>query len=281
MGRTLFISDLDGTLLGADARLSARTTQLLRNLTDAGVAVTVATARTPATVHPLMEGAGLRIPAIVMTGAARWDFATMTYSNSHLMTPGQAAAIEGAFDSAGLTPFIYCLEPDSPLEVFRARKPLSAHERAFADERSGLPLKRMYLDAEPGAHSPRILYFGMGDPGIVAHAAELIRTAVPDVCMSVYNDTYCPSVGLIEVFAPGVSKANAALRLKAETGADRLVVYGDNLNDLPMMAVADLSVAVANARPEVLAAADTVIGANTDDAVARHIDQITGRYAAI
>ena len=53
------------------------------------------------------------------------------------------------------------------------------------------------------------------------------------------------------------------------TGADRVVVYGDNLNDLPMFAVADEAVAVANARPQVLAAADRIIGRNTDDSVAK------------
>jgi len=50
------------------------------------------------------------------------------------------------------------------------------------------------------------------------------------------------------------------------------VVFGDNLNDLPMMAVADVAVAVENALPEVKAKADVVIGPNTDDAVARWIE---------
>lgn len=66
-----------------------------------------------------------------------------------------------------------------------------------------------------------------------------------------------------------MSKADAVMRVKEMTGADRVVVYGDNLNDLPMFAVADEAVAVANARPQVLAAADRIIGRNTDDSVAK------------
>jgi hydroxymethylpyrimidine pyrophosphatase-like HAD family hydrolase len=54
-------------------------------------------------------------------------------------------------------------------------------------------------------------------------------------------------------------------------GVERVVVFGDNLNDLSMFEVADLAVAVDNALPEVKAAADVVIGANTTDAVARFI----------
>jgi hypothetical protein len=55
--------------------------------------------------------------------------------------------------------------------------------------------------------------------------------------------------------------------------ADRLTVFGDNLNDLPMMAVADVAVAVENALPEVKKAADIVIGTNQSDAVALYLEQ--------
>jgi hydroxymethylpyrimidine pyrophosphatase-like HAD family hydrolase len=65
--------------------------------------------------------------------------------------------------------------------------------------------------------------------------------------------------------------------MKARVKAERLVVYGDNLNDLPMMKVADVAVAVENALPEVKAAADVVIGANSDDSVAKHILALTQR----
>jgi len=70
------------------------------------------------------------------------------------------------------------------------------------------------------------------------------------------------------VFRCGVSKAAAVLKLKSFLGADRLTVYGDHLNDLPMFAVADESVAVSNALPEVLSAASRIIGPNTLPSVA-------------
>ncbi|MDE6134546.1 MAG: HAD family hydrolase, partial [Muribaculaceae bacterium] len=59
--------------------------------------------------------------------------------------------------------------------------------------------------------------------------------------------------------------------LKERTGADRLMVFGDNLNDIPMFEVADVAVAVGNALPEVKAAADVVIEPNYTDSVARYI----------
>ena len=61
------------------------------------------------------------------------------------------------------------------------------------------------------------------------------------------------------------------LELKKSVGADRLVVFGDNLNDLPMFAVADVAVAVENAFTEVKEHADVVIGPNYTDSVANYI----------
>ena len=61
-------------------------------------------------------------------------------------------------------------------------------------------------------------------------------------------------------------------RLANELGATRIIVFGDNRNDLSMMRIADHSVAVANAYDEVKAQADEVIGCNDDDAVVKWIE---------
>ena len=53
--KTLYVTDLDGTLLGGDSRISNASAEMLTRLADAGVMFTAATARTPATVQPLMR----------------------------------------------------------------------------------------------------------------------------------------------------------------------------------------------------------------------------------
>ena len=75
----------------------------------------------------------------------------------------------------------------------------------------------------------------------------------------------------METYAPGVSKAVAVRRLATEVGAERLVVFGDNRNDIPMMRIADLAVAPENAMDEVKAIADIVIEPNYTHSVARFI----------
>ena len=59
--------------------------------------------------------------------------------------------------------------------------------------------------------------------------------------------------------------------LRQMAGADRVVAFGDNHNDLAMAGEADVFCAVANATADVLNCADQVIPANTEDGVIRYL----------
>lgn len=68
------------------------------------------------------------------------------------------------------------------------------------------------------------------------------------------------------------SKASAALWLKSSLGCGRLVVFGDEENDVDLFEAADEAYAVANAADVLKAVATGVIGANDEDGVARWLD---------
>lgn len=73
-------------------------------------------------------------------------------------------------------------------------------------------------------------------------------------------------------------KEAAVLRLKDRVGADSLIVFGDNHNDIGMMRLADLSFAPAGSAPQALEVADEVIPSNDDDGVAETIEQNLQRW---
>lgn len=272
---TLYATDLDGTLLGPDARLSQPTTDMLRQLISGGTLVTFITARTPATIMPILRPAGMQLPGVAMTGATIFNPATDTYECVHYFRPEDVRAINRALASTGLNAFAITLPKGSNrLELYHPGKMLTPIERQYVLDRLTTPYKHFTLAQwQPvESHTSTVLYFAMGGPENIQQAADAINSST-HAFASPYPDTYHPGVALLEVFPRGVSKANGLMLLKERLGADRVVAFGDNLNDLPMMQVADVAVAVDNAHPSVKEAADLVIGANTSDAVPRFIFQ--------
>ena len=77
----------------------------------------------------------------------------------------------------------------------------------------------------------------------------------------------------LEIVPKVASKARAALQLKEMLGAERLVVFGDQVNDIPLFSVADEAYAVGNAVPELKALATGVIGTNDEDAVVHWLEE--------
>lgn len=270
---TLYISDLDGTLLDNDARLSADASGLISSLTDSGAIISVATARTPATVEPLLADTRTADELVVMTGAAIWDRSLARFADIHLIPADEVPMMLRIFKEWNLRPFCYVLNDDNRyLDVYHESPDLTSEEKVFVDQRAQLTLKGFHLgyDCPEDYYSRVALFFGMGSRHDIVGVAERLR-ASSNCYISYYKDTYSPDLWLLEIFAPGVSKADGVWRLKNRLGADRVVAFGDNLNDIPMLQLADVAVVVENALPEVKAVADVVIGPNTSNSVALFI----------
>lgn len=269
---TLYVSDLDGTLLGQDSRLSAGTVATLnRIIGELGGLFTVATARTPATVVPLMQEVHATLPFIVIGGSAMWNPVTMSYEHTHGIDQDTVNAVADVFDRHHGHPFIY--RRHGSLLYTHHYGPLSLQEERFVHERQHLPLKRFFLDDSNYRHSEdeALLIFAMNKFAVLEAIARDLRAMVRSCSVMLYHDIFDPDDGYLEIFTAGTSKAAAIGELAREVGAGRVVVFGDNRNDIAMMQAADHSVAVDNAFPEVKTAASEVIGPNTDDSVARWI----------
>ena len=268
--KTLYVSDMDGTLLGSDSLVSGRTAEIITDLTRRGALITVATARTPATVVPLLADTLTTPPAIVMTGAAQWLREPGEFRNVHFIPADDLGEVGDVCGHYGIHPFVYSLDTPSFLSVYHDTAELNRQEAEFYTARRHLTLKRFHLGTTAPDPSRIVLCYATGHHEAIFAAADALRQR-RELAISCYYDIFDHEVAHLEIFAPGVSKASAVSKLKAQLGADRVVVFGDNLNDIPMMRVADYAVAVGNAFDEVKEMADTVIGPNTDDSVARFI----------
>lgn len=270
--RTLYVSDLDGTLLNDDSVLSRSTVSMLnRIIEEQGGLFTVATARTPATVVPLMQDVRANLPFIVIGGSAMWNPVTGSFENTHGIDDETVNAVADVFDRHSLHPFIYRRHGNNLLHAHHCG-PLSVQEERFVAARQHLPLKRFFLDDQHYRHNTdeALLIFAMNKYAVLkALAADL--QALSSCTVMLYHDIFDESEGYLEIFTASTSKAGAIRDLARQVAADRIVVFGDNRNDIAMLQAADHSVAVENAFPEVKAAACEVIGPNTADSVPRWI----------
>ena len=271
---TLYVSDMDGTLLNSNSVLSQYTTDKLNELiANEGVLFTVATARTPATVVSLMSNIKATVPFIVMTGAALWDSNADSFISVKAMPNDDVRQILEVFERHGINPFVYRRHENTL--IVNHVEDLSDKEKEFIEPRIKTKYKRLHLSAKLETDSPdeAVLVFSMGEYGTEESIVAEIKDKNIQCAPACYYDIFDTSQGILDIYAPSTTKAHAIKQLAETLGVERIVVFGDNRNDIPMMKIADHSVAVSNAFDDVKAIADEVIGSNDEDAVVKWIER--------
>ena len=101
------------------------------------------------------------------------------------------------------------------------------------------------------------------------------RIAHFDIIGLLGDITYSTNNGLVEISTVGISKALGVEQVARplEICPEDVVAFGDMPNDVPMLRWAGLGVAMGNAHPEAVAAADEVTTGNDDDGLARVLER--------
>ena len=249
-------TDLDGTVVRSDGTISARTRDVLVAVEATGAMVVIVTGRPPRWLHGIAEQTGHHGLAICANGALLYDLHTEQVVQAHPIEVDDAHRLVQQLRTAipGLT---------FAVEVVGVE---FAHEPAYHPRWTTDP-GTLVAEIEVLLSGPVAKLLGrheaMGSDELLARA----RAVVGDELATL---THSSRDGLLEISAAGISKASTLESVCVERGyaAADVVAFGDMPNDLPMLAWAGRSVAVANAHPEVLAAVDEVTSSNDDDGVA-------------
>lgn len=272
--KTLYVTDMDGTLLNSNSEISDQTAEILNRLIkEQEILFTVATARTPATVVKLMEKIDSITPYIVMAGGATWNNHTKQYDEVRTIDNEILDKILTIFSRHNIHPFVYRLHGNQIL--VHHVSPLTESEQQFIAPRITTPLKKLRLDERLNTDDPdrTILVFAMGQFDTLRNIANEIEEEKTTCSLNCYHDIFNKEQGILDIYTAGTTKASAIARLADKLGAERTVVFGDNLNDLPMMKQANYSIAVSNAFDEVKLHANEIIGSNDEDSVAHWIEK--------
>ena len=255
----LVATDLDGTLVRSDGTVSPRTTAAIARVEAAGVPFVMVTGRPPRWMGGIAEATGHRGLAVCANGALVYDLHAARIVRPDLLS-GEAAL--GVVDA---------LRRELPGIAFAVER----HEADFAHE----PSYRPRWDSSDKLTQAPVEQLLAGDVvKLLARHEELTADELLASARGAVGDaatlTHSSADGLLEISAAGVSKASGLASLAADFGVEAadVIAFGDMPNDLPMLAWAGRAVAVANAHPEVLAAADEVTASNDDDGVAQVLD---------
>jgi Cof subfamily protein (haloacid dehalogenase superfamily) len=260
----LIATDLDGTLVRSDDTVSAYTHAVLDRVRAAGIPVVGATGRGPRLTE-LTRNDIRAADFLVMAGGGRvvdqTDPAGPVVLRDERIAGDLLAAMLADLEArvGPLTIMVEALDADdSPLWGDYDptwRYPQRLERRPRADCFSGKVIKAFARAADRDVDD------------LLAAAREVIPPSVASVTQA--------GLGFVEICAPGVDKATGLAVVADSLGVDRadVLVFGDMPNDLPMFEWAGWGrVAVANAHPDVLAAADAIAPANDDDGVATYLD---------
>ncbi len=261
---TLYVSDLDGTLLDRSGQLSPRTRQGLTRLLDQGLLFTVASARHVSSIRSVLGDLPLRLPVISGNGACISDLQSGRHELVRTLAPAMAQSIFALIRQHDLLPF-FSTHDSRVGDRLYYQGARNAGQQGFIDERlqSADPRLRQTDQLQDHLREPVVTFV------VVDHEAALValQAAVEALCgdaveTHLQDDMYAPHWSWLTIHDRQATKDQAIVTLVQRYAlAEReIVVFGDNVNDVTMLRAAHRGITRGNAIDAVKREAHTGIG---------------------
>jgi hypothetical protein len=258
----LIASDVDGTLLGVGEVPSARTRAVIDRALAADVPFVLVTGRPPRWVPRVAKDVPNVRWALCANGAVLYDIHADHVHIAHTLPPEALLELERACAVA---------LPNAWLGVERVGT------SAFDDAEAQFLCEDDYRHAWAGPdHTsvPRAALFERPAIKLLARdpdqtSEQMVAALAPHIGDTI-DLTFSTSNGLVEAAPHGVSKATGLADFAAERGigVEEVIAFGDMPNDIAMLIWAGHGVAMGNAHPAVIDAADEITASNLDDGLA-------------
>ncbi len=268
----LLAIDLDETLLDASSKISPRNKQAIRAAVERGVVIAISTGRMHLTGLPYARELALNTdwPMISYQGALIKTTEDGTVLYYRPMTLDTAVAVAAVAEERGEE---ICAYIDERFYINRENRYSRYYRSRYDIVVEVVGRLDRFLEEEDCPPAKMTIFNWEGD---FSGIKEDLQEGRPNQFTMLK-----PHPFFLEFSHRKATKGQALRRLAGALDISRqeIISFGDSHNDLDMIEYAGLGVAVANASPEVLAAADLVTAANTEDGVARVIeDYISAGY---
>jgi len=263
----LIACDVDGTLLDEDETITPRTRDAVRAAVAAGARFVLSTGRPPRWIRPVVDALGFAPMAVCANGAVIYDPAT------DRVVAARTLPVDTLAELAELAIRVI---PGAGLAVERIGE--RAHDTATPQFISSPGYEHAWLNPDNTEVSIDDLLSAPAIKLLIRRSGARSGDMAAELAKHVGIEgdiTYSTDNGLVEIVPLGISKATGVAEVAKPLGivSDEVLAFGDMPNDLPMLRWAGHGVAMGNAHPDVLAAADEVTARNSDDGVGRVLER--------
>lgn len=261
--KTLYVSDLDGTLLRNNERTSDFTNSVINDLTERGMIFSYATARSLITAKKATKGIVAKIPLIVYNGAFVIDNETENILIANYFDTSVYEVLDDLFENK-VYPIVYAYIDGKEKFSFVPELCTEGMQK-FLDSRKG-DVRTNVVSSVTDLKSGNLFYITcIDEPQKLKPLYEKYKS----VFHCVYQTDIYTNEQWLEIMPLNASKANAIRQLKALLGCEKIVAFGDGKNDVDMFELADESYAVENAHVDLRKYATDIILSNEEDGVAK------------
>ncbi len=270
MKKTLYVTDLDGTLLNRQDRVSPFSIRTINGLVEKGMLFTYATARSLVSASKVTEGLSTNIPIIAYNGTFIIQPSSGAVLSRETFSEEERRFVREILDRHRISPLVYALIGGIE-KVSRIPRYENDGIRRYLSQRPGDRRFRT-VDSKNALYEGDAFYYTcIGEKDELQPVFDLFSKDARYRC-TMQQELYRPEYWC-EIMPAAASKANAIRKLKDMWDCSRIVSFGDAVNDIPMFEISDESYAVANAVDELKAIATGIIGSNEDDGVAEWLLQ--------
>ena len=269
--KILYVSDLDGTLLTSDMKISENSLNIINTLIDEGMIFTYATARSISSASIVAKGLSTKHPIIAYNGAFIVEPNTRKILAKEDFSRGQTEVIKELLAKVHISPLVYTFVEEKE-RVSWIPQNENEGKRHYIASRNGDKRLRP-VENEEELYEGEVFYFTcIGEKEELEPVYEILKDNDNFTCTfqpEIYREEYW-----LEIMPRKATKANAILKLKELLGCDKIVSFGDAINDIPMFQISDECYAVENAVDKLKQMATKVIESNNNDGVAKWLQNM-------
>jgi hypothetical protein len=263
----LVISDVDGTLVTSEKRLTDKARDAVARLHAAGIGFTLTSSRPPVGMPMFVAPLGITLPIGPFNGSSIVD-GNLNVIEQHLIPAAAVQTSLAVLEEFGVDPWLFT---NDNWYIRRDDGQYVPHEQ---DTIRFDPT--VVQDFAPYHTFACKIVGASADPGLLQRCEAAMQAALGDRALAIRSQSY-----YLDVTSPGQNKGTFVQAMAQRLGisTDAIATIGDMQNDLAMFRVSGVSIAMGNATDDVKALASHVTGSNDEDGFAQAIDFILERNA--